>query len=70
MEKTMKKISFWMLILTGFMGQVFGADITGQAFLKTQGGDVKTCAGNEVYLEPDIENGWVSSLLLFELYDF
>ncbi len=28
------------------------ADLRGQAFLKTVGGDVKTCAGNKVYLMP------------------
>lgn len=26
--------------------------VTGQCFLKTRGGDVKTCAGNKVYLNP------------------
>ena len=26
--------------------------VTGQAFLKTRGGDVKTAAGNDVYLQP------------------
>lgn len=56
----MKKIkSFYLglgiFVIAGFMGQ---------AFLKTQGGDVKTCAGNEIYLEPDRPNDWVSSLLL------
>jgi hypothetical protein len=28
------------------------ATVTGQAFLKTRGGDVKTGAGNTIYLEP------------------
>lgn len=28
------------------------AKLTGQAFVKTMGGDVKYCAGNEVYLVP------------------
>ena len=32
--------------------EIVTSTITGQGFLKTQGGDVKTCAGNEVYLEP------------------
>lgn len=54
-----------LVIFIVLFGQVFGADITGQGFLKTQGGDVKTCAGNEVYLEPSNKE-WVSSLLLSE----
>lgn len=38
---------------------IMTSTITGQGFLKTQGGDVKTCAGNEVYLEPFIdEKNW------------
>lgn len=60
----MKKIkSFYLglgiFVIAGFMGQ---------AFLKTQGGDVKTCAGNEIYLEPDRPNDWVSSLLLSDSF--
>lgn len=35
--------------------EIVTSTITGQGFLKTQGGDVKTCAGNEVYLEPYID---------------
>ncbi|MDD5211463.1 MAG: hypothetical protein PHV62_03545 [Sulfuricurvum sp.] len=46
---------------------IITSTITGQGFLKTQGGDVKTCAGNEVYLEPSKGgNEWVSSLILSE----
>ncbi|HSM95199.1 MAG TPA: hypothetical protein VLT91_04085 [Rhizomicrobium sp.] len=37
---------------TAWMGAGPG-DIKGQAFMKTVGGDVKTCAGNPVYLLPD-----------------
>jgi len=37
------------------------AGISGQAFLKTRGGDVKTCAGNTVALVP--ENSYTLELL-------
>ncbi len=32
-------------------------DITGQGFLRTQGGSIRTCAGNEVYIERSNPNG-------------
>lgn len=37
------------------------ASISGQAFLKTRGGDVKTCAGNSVALVP--ENAYTLELM-------
>jgi putative hemolysin len=37
------------------------ANISGQAFLKTRGGDVKTCAGNDVVMVP--ENAYTRELL-------
>ena len=53
------------LLFLSLSGQVFGADITGQGFLKTQSGDVKTCAGNEVYLEPfKDEKNWTYQYVL------
>lgn len=40
--------------------EIVTSTIIGQGFLKTQGGDVKTCAGNDVYLEQYIdEKNWV-----------
>lgn len=62
----MKNFSLGMLVFIGCIGQVFGADITGQGFLKTRGGHVKTCAGNEVYLESS-SNHWLRHLINYEL---
>ncbi|PHY20906.1 hypothetical protein [Caulobacter sp. BP25] len=39
--------------------------IEGQAFLKTRGGSVKTCAGNEVHLVPDSPYGRYRMQLLY-----
>lgn len=55
-----------MLVFIGFIGQVFAADIIGQAFLKTKGGDIKTCAGNEVYLELSSGSKWLHTLIMSE----
>ena len=34
-------------------------DITGQGFLRTKGGSVRTCAGNSVYIEKSNPNGFI-----------
>lgn len=44
----MKKVLAISVI--GMLTLLNGAEISGQGFLKTKGGDVKTCAGNSVYL--------------------
>lgn len=66
----MKKIIFKTSCLVLLSGTAFSADITGQGFLKTQGGDVKTCAGNEVYLEKfNSEKNWTYQQVLFYAHD-
>lgn len=44
----MKKVLAISVI--GMLTLLNGAEISGQGFLKTKGGDVKTCAGSSVYL--------------------
>ena len=44
-----KKLSL-AIAISSLMG-LFGADVVGQGFLKTNGGSVITCSGNKVYLE-------------------
>lgn len=44
----MKKL--FVIPFLGILTLLNGAEISGQGFLKTKGGDVKTCAGNSVYL--------------------
>ena len=46
----------------GSWAGIGNADIQGQAFLKTVGGDVKTCAGQNVVLAPD--NSYSRELLM------
>lgn len=49
--------------------KIITATLTGQGFLKTQSGDVKTCAGNEVYLEPYTdEKNWTYQKIVYDKY--
>ena len=48
-----------VLILVGCDEVVKNGDITGQGFLKTKGGSVRTCAGNSVYMEKSNPNGFL-----------
>lgn len=60
----MKKL--FVIPFLGILTFLNGAEISGQGFLKTKGGDVKTCAGNSVYL--NIAGNQDDYVLAYSLY--
>lgn len=58
----MRRIVFGIIILTsfllaGFFGEA-SSNVSGEAFLRTKGGSVITCAGSPVYIEKYNDNGY------------
>lgn len=57
-------IGLFINFFGGSLINLSGAEISGQGFLKTRDGDVKTCSGNKVYLEKynDKQKGYIMNL--------
>jgi len=57
-------IGLFINFFGGSLINLSGAEISGQGFLKTRSGDVKTCSGNKVYLEKynDKQKGYILNL--------